>query len=53
VTGATAKPTEIRFGEPSCDQAIGDVFKGMMNGVKKQHPGGGRLSSSLAEGWPV
>ena len=32
-------PTGDPFGEPSCDQAIGDVFKGMMNGVKKQHPG--------------
>jgi type VI secretion system secreted protein VgrG len=33
------KPTGDPFGEPSCDQAIGDVFKGMMNGVKKRHPG--------------
>ena len=32
-------PTGDPFGEPSCDQAIGDVFKGMINGVKKRHPG--------------
>lgn len=33
------KPTGDPFGAPSCDQAIGDVFKGMMNGVKQRHPG--------------
>jgi type VI secretion system secreted protein VgrG len=33
------KPTGDPFGEPSCDQAIGDVFEGMMKGVKKRHPG--------------
>jgi type VI secretion system secreted protein VgrG len=27
------------FGEPSCDQAIGDVFESMLAGVKKKHPG--------------
>jgi type VI secretion system secreted protein VgrG len=26
------------FGEPSCDQAIGDVFASMLAGVKNQHP---------------
>lgn len=33
------KPTGDPFGAPSCEQAIGDVFAGMMRGVKQRHPG--------------
>jgi hypothetical protein len=32
-------PTGDPLGEPSADQAIGDVFDGMLKGVKDQHPG--------------
>ncbi|NUP04921.1 MAG: type VI secretion system tip protein VgrG [Polyangiaceae bacterium] len=33
------KPTGDPFGAPSCEQAIGDVFAGMLRGVKQRHPG--------------